>query len=142
MIFLSCPPVYTLPGTWTKCNALIPHYNADPNVTLGISVAVITVLLAAFGVYRGFFANKDLADPWDIMTTRVYKNMSASLQLTFTEKELECIRVCVANAPIPYDIAKKKIPADILDKIGQPTKVKHEGLAKIKYDLTPYGIND
>ena len=77
-----------------------------------------------------------------IMTTRVYKNMSASLQLTFTEKELECIRVCVANAPIPYDIAKKKIPADILDKIGQPTKIKHEGLAKIKYDLTPYGIND
>ncbi|BCV00421.1 MAG: hypothetical protein CM15mV34_1950 [Caudoviricetes sp.] len=33
----SCPPVYTLPGTWTKCNAIIPHYNADPNVTFGIS---------------------------------------------------------------------------------------------------------
>ena len=60
----------------------------------------------------------------------------------FTEEQWECIRVCVANAPIPYDIAKKKIPADILDKIGQPTKVKHEGLAKIKYELTPYGIND
>ena len=44
-LFGSCPPVYTLPGTWTKCNALIPHYNANPNMTFGISVAVITVLL-------------------------------------------------------------------------------------------------
>ena len=60
----------------------------------------------------------------------------------FTEEQWECIRVCVANAPIPYDITKKKITAEILDKIGQPTKVKHEGLAKIKYDLKPYGIND
>ena len=45
MLFISCPPVYTLPGTWTKCNALIPHYNADPNQTLGISILVILVLL-------------------------------------------------------------------------------------------------
>ena len=65
MIFLSCLPVYTLPGTWTKCNALIPHYNADPNMTFGISILVILILLTGFEVYRGFFANKDLADPWD-----------------------------------------------------------------------------
>ena len=65
MIFLSCPPVYTLPGTWTKCNAIIPHYNADPNFTLVISIAVITILLAAFGIYKGFFSTKGLADPWD-----------------------------------------------------------------------------
>ena len=57
-----------------------------------------------------------------------------------TEEEWECIRVCVANAPIPYDITKKKIPADILEKIGQPTRKKEEGIAKVKYDLTPYGI--
>ena len=57
-----------------------------------------------------------------------------------THEELECVRVCVSNAPIPYDITKKKIPADILQKIGQPTKIKHEGIAKVKYDLTPYGI--
>ena len=50
--------------------------------------------------------------------------------------------MCVANAPIPYDITKKKIPADILQKIGQPRKEKHEGIAKVKYDLTPYGIFD
>jgi hypothetical protein len=46
----------------------------------------------------------------------------------------------VSNAPIPYDISKKKIPADILEKIGQPTKVEHKGIEKVKYDLTQYGI--
>ena len=60
----------------------------------------------------------------------------------FTDEQWECIRVCVANAPIPYDISKKKIPASILEKIGQPTKVKHEGIGNVKYDLTPYGIFD
>ena len=59
-----------------------------------------------------------------------------------TQEELECVRVCVANAPIPYDITKKKIPGDILQKIGQPSREKHEGIAKVKYDLTPYGIFD
>ena len=50
------------------------------------------------------------------------------------------MRVCVANAPIPYDITKKKIPADILAKIGQPTRIQEEGIPIVKYDLTPYGI--
>ena len=50
-----------------------------------------------------------------------------------TEEEWECVRVCVANAPIPYDITKKKIPADILAKIGQPIRKKEEGIAKVKY---------
>ena len=60
---------------------------------------------------------------------------------TLTEEEWECVRVCVANAPIPYDITKKKIPADILAKIGQPNRHEEEGLPKVEYDLTPYGIN-
>jgi len=37
MIFLACPPVYTLPGTWSdpekiaKCNdTLIPHFTFNP----------------------------------------------------------------------------------------------------------------
>jgi len=60
----------------------------------------------------------------------------------FTDEELECIRVCVSNAPIPYDITKKKIPVAVLDKIGQPTRIKEEGLPIVKYDLTPYGIFD
>ena len=59
---------------------------------------------------------------------------------SFTDEELECIRVCVANAPIPYDITKKKIPAVILEKIGQPTPLKGEALEIPYYDLTPYGI--
>ena len=29
------------------------------------TIAVITVLLAAYGIYKGFFANKNLTDPWD-----------------------------------------------------------------------------
>ncbi|WP_124981552.1 photosystem II reaction center protein PsbN [Nonlabens xiamenensis] len=65
MIFLSCPPVYTLPGTWTKCNAVIPHANYDPNVTLMISIAVITVLFIFYGINKAFFNNKGLEDPFD-----------------------------------------------------------------------------
>ena len=64
-LFASCPPVYTLPGTWTKCNAIIPHYNADPNQTFGISILVILVLLSGYGMYRAFFNNKGLTDQWD-----------------------------------------------------------------------------
>ena len=71
-LFSACPPVYTLPGTWNdpekiaKCNeTLIPHLTLNPNITFAVSIAVITVLLAGYGVYKGFFANKDLADPWD-----------------------------------------------------------------------------
>ena len=65
MIFLSCPPVYTLPGTWSKCNVLIPHYNANTTLTFAISTSVIVLALTVFGVYRAFFANKNLTDPWD-----------------------------------------------------------------------------
>ena len=57
-----------------------------------------------------------------------------------TEEEWECVRVCLTNAPIPYDITKKKIPADILHKIGQPTVHREEGLPNVTYDLSKYGI--
>ena len=56
----------------------------------------------------------------------------------FTDEQWECIRVCVANAPIPYDITKKKIPVSILDKIGYPKKVEHEGEILVKCDLSIY----
>ena len=65
MIFLSCPPVYTLPGTWTKCNAIIPHYNGVPNTSLGISILVFLLILSGLGIYKAFFNNKNLTDPWD-----------------------------------------------------------------------------
>jgi len=57
---------------------------------------------------------------------------------TLTEEEWECVRVCVSNAPIPYDITKKKIPVSILDKIGHPKKVKYEGEISVKCDLSTY----
>ena len=60
----------------------------------------------------------------------------------FTDEQWECIRVCVENAPIPYDITKKKIAASILEKIGHSKKKKQEGLPIVKYDLSPYGIID
>ena len=60
--------------------------------------------------------------------------------MNLTEEEWECVRVCVSNAPIPYDISKKKIPAVILEKIGQPIKIEHKGVERVKYDLTQYGI--
>ena len=60
------------PGTWNdpekiaKCNdTLIPHFTFNPDITFGISIAVITILLAGYGIYKGFFANKGLTDPWD-----------------------------------------------------------------------------
>ena len=56
----------------------------------------------------------------------------------FTDEQWECIRVCVANAPIPYDITKKKIPASILEKIGQPTRKEHKGEILVHYDLEKY----
>ena len=56
----------------------------------------------------------------------------------FTDEQWECIRVCVANAPIPYDITLKKIPAEILAKIGQPKLVEHQGETILDYDLEQY----
>ena len=62
------------------------------------------------------------------------------MNYSLTEEEWECVRVCVSNAPIPYDITMKKIPADILEKIGKPIPRKGETLEIPYYDLTPYGI--
>ena len=59
-----------------------------------------------------------------------------------TEEEWECVRVCLTNAPIPYDITKKKIPADILEKIGQPTLHREKGIPNVTYDLSQYGIDN
>ena len=60
------------------------------------------------------------------------------MNFDLTEEEWECVRVCVSNAPIPYDITKKKIPVSILDKIGHPKKVKHQGEILVKCDLSIY----
>ena len=56
----------------------------------------------------------------------------------FTDEQWECIRVCVANAPIPYDITKKKIPASILEKIRQPKKEEYKGEILVECNLEKY----
>ena len=61
---------------------------------------------------------------------------------TFTDEELQCLRVCLQNAPCPYDIGKKKLVSTLEDKIGKPIKQEIEPLAMPKYDLTKYGITD
>tara|TARA_B100000427_G_scaffold320828_1_gene320611 strand:+ start:1481 stop:1681 length:201 start_codon:yes stop_codon:yes gene_type:complete len=61
---------------------------------------------------------------------------------TFTDDELQCLRVCLQNAPAPYDITQKKLVSEIEDKIGLPPKVEVEPLSLPKYDLTKYGIFD
>ena len=55
-----------------------------------------------------------------------------------TREELECGRVCLKNAPIPYDIALKKIPKQILDKIGEPHEKEHAGEILVECDLERY----
>ena len=45
-----------------------------------------------------------------------------------------------SNSPAPYNITKKQILKRLVEKVGQPIRIKHEGIAKVKYDLTPYGI--
>ena len=61
---------------------------------------------------------------------------------TFTDDELQCLRVCLQNEPCPYDIGQKKLVSEIEDKIGLPIKPKVEPLSLPKYDLTKYGITD
>lgn len=58
-LFLSCPPVYHLPGTWTKCEQqLIPHGNLSgltgDNLIIGaISLAVFSAVLYGIHVTLG-----------------------------------------------------------------------------------------
>ena len=53
-------------GTQLKLlHHIMTHLNLDPNITFPISIAVVTILLAGYGVYKGFFANQNLTDPWD-----------------------------------------------------------------------------
>ena len=54
----------------SKKNILVDDINAEKKypafvINRCLSSFTDTVLLAGYGVYKGFFANKDLADPWD-----------------------------------------------------------------------------
>ena len=67
MIFLSCPPVYHLPGTWTKCkDAIIPHGNLDPKYGIIVFFVLLLLFLVGWGLYLTFGPGKeDLKDQID-----------------------------------------------------------------------------
>lgn len=49
MIFLSCPPVYTLPGTWSECrHALIPHMELEIGPMASVFLGLLTLGLMLY----------------------------------------------------------------------------------------------
>ena len=51
MTFLSCPPVYHLPGTWTECKKpLINHLNLEPSTGYMVFFGLLFILLVAYGI--------------------------------------------------------------------------------------------
>ena len=56
----------------------------------------------------------------------------------FNDEELQCLRVCLQNAPIPYDIAMKDVKINVEKKIGLPSVVEYKGEDLIKLDLGVY----
>ena len=60
----------------------------------------------------------------------------------FTEEELQCVRVCLQNAPAPYDIRFKKIVVGLQAKVGEPIPLEGEPLVMATYDLSKYGIQN
>ena len=61
MIFLACPPVYTLPGTWddpekiAKCkDTLIPHLELEPETGFLVFIALLVFGLIIYGIYKTF----------------------------------------------------------------------------------------
>ena len=63
-LLLSCPPVYHLPGTWTKCKgAVIPHFNLAPGPAFAVFMGLLVVALLIWGIYMTFGrGGKDLRD--------------------------------------------------------------------------------
>ena len=70
MIFLSCPPIYHLPGTWddpakiARCNdTLIPHLNLLPGAAFAVFLGLLTIAFLIYGIFMTFGSGgKDLRD--------------------------------------------------------------------------------
>ena len=62
-------------------------------------------------------------------------------EVFFDAEEMQIIRVCLRNAPIPYDQGEgaKKLK-QLQEKVGPPISREEPGIELVKYDLTPYGI--
>ena len=57
----------------------------------------------------------------------------------FTAEEMQMIRVCLRNAPCPYDVGKGAKALKILqEKVGEPIPLKEESLPLVECDLTKY----
>ena len=67
MLFLSCPPVYHLPGTWTECKTpLIKHLNVTPDQGFILFFGLLLLTLVGVGLYNTFGpGKKDLRDQID-----------------------------------------------------------------------------
>ena len=60
-------------------------------------------------------------------------------EIFFTADEMQIIRVCLHNAPIPYDHGEgaKKLK-QLQEKVGEPIPLKVESLPLVECDLTRY----
>ena len=60
-------------------------------------------------------------------------------EIFFTADEMQIIRVCLHNAPIPYDQGEgaKKLK-ELQEKVGEPIPLKGESLPLVECDLTKY----
>ena len=60
-------------------------------------------------------------------------------EIFFTAEEMQIIRVCFHNAPIPYDLGEgaKKLK-NLQEKVGEPIRLKGESLPLVECDLTKY----
>ena len=60
-------------------------------------------------------------------------------EIFFTVEEMQIIRICLINAPCPYDVGKGAKALKILqEKVGEPIPLKGESLPLVECDLTKY----
>ena len=65
MIFIACPPVYTLPGTWddpekiARCKeTLIPHLQLEPETGFLVFIGLLVLGSIIYGIYNTFGAGR------------------------------------------------------------------------------------
>ena len=60
-------------------------------------------------------------------------------EIFFTPEEMQIIRVCLHNAPIPYDQGEgAKQLKELQEKVGPPISREGEGEILVKCDLSIY----
>ena len=58
-------------------------------------------------------------------------------EIFFTEDEMQIIRVCLKNAPTPYDVGEgAKALKNLIEKTGEPKSIEGKGLTSVEYNLT------